>query len=277
MKKLLLIVVIVSVVAVTLGNLFQNKFSLGKTAFAEQIEKANQLCPIDLPYGVGAVTSITIENGFVIYNICYNREFCNIMQLLDKEKQKEVFLMACLINNAQGKNNGDQFINMLIEEGCGLKYVINDSLFGPFECSISVDEIISMRQRYILNPHVALQNVLQLTLEAEKTALPVIIEDGMAITDCLLEDNNIVFIVSCDEELYSMDSLNFYKSDLKSFMLENAKSDAQSYMFLGLCKMSHTGLVWRYVGMQSQETCDIVLSSYEINQEIQTPPNLNIH
>ena len=249
-----------------------------RTAFERMIERADRDCPIQVALGKGAVNGIKLENGFVTYYISYDKDVRNVFSTLnDEEKVKECLLMCFLCVNAQGNNNGDMVMDILIHENCGLKVVVTESASGRFECSATVDEIKSLRKKFQLNPHEALFNLLSLTIESEKAGLPMKIEDGMIMTDYILDSDNIVMKIEVDEEMYKIENMIENKEFLKASIINEGLNDVDSKAMLDLCKVSHTGLVYYIYGNSSHKNLEIKISSDEIRQIVKTPANACIN
>lgn len=249
-----------------------------RTAFERMLERADKDCPIQVALGKGAVNGIKLENGFVTYYISYDKDVRNVFSTLNnEEKVKEGLLMCFLCVNAQGNNNGDMVMDILIREKCGLKVVVTESASGRFECSATVDEIKSLRKKFQLNPHEALFNLLSLTIESEKAGLPMKIEEGMVMTDYILDSDNIVMKIEVDEEMYKIENMIENKEFLKASIINEGLNDVDSKAMLDLCKVSHTGLVYYIYGNSSHQNLEIKISSDEIRQIVKTPANACIN
>jgi hypothetical protein len=247
-----------------------------ENSFAAQVARANRNCPIPIALGNGAVTAIHLENGFLTYYLSYDNPFYNLMSSVDPEKVKDALLMCFLCLNGQGGNQGDVLMDKLVEENFGLKIIISSSAKGKFECSATVNEIQSLRKRFELDPHEALYSLLSMSMEAERANLPMQIEEGITMTDYSLDGENIVITAEMDESLYSIDELNKNINAVKNSMIENGVNDADSKALFDMCKVSHTGLVYRYVGNHTQKQCNVVICSDEICRLVPTPSNVNI-
>ena len=245
--------------------------------FARAIERADRDCPIPVALGKGAVTGIKLEGSYVTYYLSYDSDFMNVLSgVNDEEKVKEGILMCFLCINAQGRNQGDLVMDLLIKEDCGIKVVVTKSATGRFECSATVDEIKVLRDRFRLNPHEALYNLLTLSVESEKATLPMDLGDGMIMTDYSLNGDNSVVAIEIDERQYSISDLIANKEYIKSSMLNEALNQPESKALLDLCKVSHTGLVYRYYGNHSHKAFKIEFPSDEIRRTVKTPSNVNI-
>lgn len=249
-----------------------------RSDFKRMIERADRDCPIPAAMGKGAVTGIKLENDYLTYYLSYDKNFINVLSSLNNEqKVKEGLIMCFLCINAQGNNQGDLIMDLLIRFGYGMKVVINQSGNGRFECSASVNEIKNLRDKYKLNPHEALYGLLSLSVENEKSDLPMILDEGMIMTDYTLERENIAITVLIDEDLYSMDVMCENKNIIKAAMIEEGLNQPESKALLDLCKVSHTGLIYRMVGDKTRKKCEVLISSNEIRRIVPIPANVDIH
>lgn len=248
-----------------------------KSEFAAAVERADRDCPIPAALGKGEVTGIKLEDGYVTYYLRYDNDSQNLMSSLGNDaKAKEALLMCFLCINAQGNNQGNLLMDLLIRENCGLKVVITESATGHYECKASVDDIKSLRERYQLNPHEALYNLLSLSIESQRINLPMQVDEGMTMTDYKLEGDNIVITMQIDENLYSISGMRSNRSLIKSSMIEEGLKDPESKALFDMCKVSHTGLTYQIVGNRSHDEFVITIPSNEIREFTQTPSNVNI-
>lgn len=248
-----------------------------RAEFARMIERADRDCPIPAAMGKGAVTGIKLENGYVTYYLAYDSDFINILSRIeDKNKVKEGILMCLLCINAQGSSQGDLVMDLLAKFGYGIRVVITESATGRFDFKANVDEINALREKYQLNPHEALYNLLSISIEAERTSLPLKLDEGFLLTDYSLEGENITITIQLDENLYSIDTMASNKELVKESMFEEGLSDPSSKALLDMCKVSHSGLKYIFTGKQSHKSFDVLLSSNEIRKIVQTPSNVNI-
>ena len=277
MKKTLKIIGIVIVCLMVLGNIAKMVTRpMYENSFAAQVARANRNCPIPVALGNGAITAIHLENGYLTYYLSYDNPFYNLMSSVDQKKVNEALLMCFLCLNGQGSNQGNVLMDKLMEENCGLRIVISNSAKGKFECSATVQDIQTLRKKFDLDPHEALYSLLSLSMEAEKVNLPMKIEEGITLTDYGLDGDNIVITAEMDEYLYSIDQLSENIGAVKSSILEDGINDADSRALYDLCKVSHTGLIYRYVGNLTHKNCDVFISSDEIRRLVPTPSNVNI-
>jgi hypothetical protein len=155
--------------------------------------------------------------------------------------------------------------------------VYTDATGKKTESVASVSELKTMKEKFHLNPHEALHKILEMEVEAERASLPLKIEDGMFITNYGLDRENIIISISLDENIYSLSEVKKQKDYLKMSILQEGIQDYETKALLDLCKVSHTGLVYRMTGSHSKRQCDILITSDEIRQTVPVPSNVSIN
>lgn len=254
-----------------------NQMQVEKSQFAQMIERVNNDCPIPAAMGKGQVTGVKLEGNYVTYYLSYSPEYYNALSKLKNDEQiREGILMIFLFINGQGDNRGDVCFDALERYGYGIRIVITESAIGEFEFKASADQIAALRDKYQLNPHEALYKLLSLCIEADRVNLPQEIEEGMDMTDFSSEGENLVITMQVDEELYSIEHMKENKEFIKESLLKEGLSQPESHSLLDMCKISHSGLVYRIIGKQSKQRLDIEISSDEIRRLVDAPENLNI-
>ncbi len=247
-----------------------------RAEFAQSIERADRNCPIPVALGKGAVTGIKLEDDYVTCYIAYDSDVTNILSKIDDEQKiREGILMSMLCLNAQNGNMGDIVMDSLEKFGYGIRIIITQSGTGKFDFKASTEEIRALRQKYQYNPHEALFNLLSLSIEAERASLPLQIDEGMLLTDYSLDDENIVISVKCDEKIYSIDAISSNRELVKESIFKEL-DDPSSKSLLDMCKISHTGIKYIFTGNRSHKTAEILFSSDEIRQNVETPSQVNI-
>lgn len=278
MKKTLKIIGCIFLGLIVLGNISR---AIVKTkyenSFEAQIARANRNCPIPVANGVGQVTSIKLEDKFLTYHIDYAPGHCNIDAYKhNPSATRDMFYLTFMSLNAQG-NGSDKLLDQLVSKGYGLK-IVATSGSDSFVSELAPPYIKSMKARIISNPSEALHDALTLKLYTESGELPMTIEEGMTITKMSLEGRNIVITVEMDENLYDVDLLRDASEDMAQSLMDEANNgDPEIGAFLDLCKVSHSGLTYRYKGNQTGKYADVNLSSDMILSQRTTPRHLNIH
>lgn len=248
-----------------------------KLKFAQMIERVNNDCPIPLTMGKGQVTAVKLEDNCVTYYTSFAPGYSNALsELKNDEKIKEGILMCILCLDGQGDNRGSMILDLLEKYNYGFRVVITESATGTFDFRATADELATLHERYQLNPHEALYKLLSILIEAERVNYPQKLDDGMIMTDITLEDENIVFTIQVDENLYSISQMEENNDLIRASVIKEGLSQPESHYFLEMCKVSHSGLVYRFTGKQSLKKHDIVISSDEMRKLVDTPESLNI-
>lgn len=278
MKKILKIIGIIFLVLMGLGGITRAivKPTVGDS-FEQQIRRANRDCPIPVANGVGQVSSISLDNNFLVYTLDYKPGYINIDGYRrNPDATRDMFYLAFLCMNGQG-GHSDIMANELIKRGYGLKVVASDGTTS-FSSELTPEYIRQMTAKVKINPTEALHDALLLKFETENTSFPFKIEDGMIMTGMSLQENNIIVEIEVDENLYDVTAFEAVADEFADNIINEANSgDPELGALLDLCKISHTGLTYRMKGNLSKEYCDMNISSNQIRQNRIVPPQVNIH
>ena len=278
MKKSLKIIGIVFLVLMGLGELSRAIVKpVVENSFEEQIRRANRDCPISVANGVGQVSGISLEDGFIVYKLDYKSGHLNIDSYKNKpEATRDMFYLAFLCMNGQG-GHSDMMSDELIKREYGLRIIASNGV-SSFTSELSPAYIKEMRNRINVNPTEALHDALMLKFETENCLFPVRIDEGMILTGLGLKDNNIIVEVQIDETLYDLDSFAAISEEFADNIITEANNgDPELGAMLDLCKISHTGLTYRLIGNYSKNHYDMNISSSLIRQNRNVPPQVNIH
>lgn len=239
------------------------------------VEKANRSCPIDLN-GVGTITSIGIEGKQVVYHVLYDSTLINLdLVKQNRETMKRTFLLSTYIQNSQGNNNGDKLMQILIEQGYGISMDVSSGS-DEFRISISPQEIATYWQQDRLNPTEAVKGIIDMQVKLSHETLPQAIDSGLICTNISIEDNNVVYRVETDEEQYPISNFEDNKGALKEELYMAWKVEPSMRNMLSLCKVAHTGIIYRFVGNTSRDSCDIIIDADYISNNTATPEQLKI-
>ena len=168
-------------------------------------------------------------------------------------------------------------MNELVSKGIGLKIIVSDGTGEQFSSVMTLEYISKMKHEVSLNPSEALHEALKLKLDIETTGLPIQIDEGMVMTGMQLEGNNIVVSVDMSEDLYDLDILEESSTELAMSLLSEANAgDPELGALFDLCKVSHSGLVYRAIGSKTNRHVDMGLSSEQIRKGRKTPSQVNI-
>ena len=278
MKKTLKIIGGIFLVLIVIGNIAKLVAKPSyENSIEAQIKRANRDCPIPVANGIGQVTSITLEDNYLTYRIDYRPGHVNIDAFKNNpDATRAMFYLSFVCLQAQG-SYVEKMMSELVVNGIGLRVVVADGTGEQFTSVMTPEYIARMKREVNINPSEALHEALELQLAIETTGLPAQIDEGMVMTGMKLEGNNIVVYVKMSEELYDLDVLNESSAELAASMLDEANAgDPELGALFDLCKVSHSGLVYRAIGSKTNRHVDMGLSSEQNRKGRKTPSQVNI-
>lgn len=278
MKKALKIIGCIFLVLIVIGNIVKLVAKPSyENSIETQVKRANQDCPIPVANGIGQVTSISLEDNFLTYRINYLPGYVNIDAFKNNpDAARAMFYLSFVCLQAQG-SYVEKMMTELVSNGIGLKIIVSDGTGEQFTSTMTPEYIARMKREVSMNPSEALHEALELKLAIETTGLPIQIDEGMVMTGMKLEDNNIVVTVKMSEELYDLNVLNESSTELAASMLDEANAgDPELGALFDLCKVSHSGLIYRVIGSKTNRLVDMGLSSEYIRKGRKTPSQVNI-
>lgn len=278
MKKAFKIIGGIFLALIVIGNIVKLVAKASyESSIEAQIKRANRDCPIPVANGIGQVSSITLEDKSLTYRIDYRTGYVNIEAFKkNPDATRAMFYLSFVCLQAQG-SYVEKMMNELVAKGIGMKIVVSDGAGKQFTSVMTPDYISKMKREVSLNPSEALHDALKLKLEMETAGLPTQIDEGLIMTGMKLEGNNIVVLVKMSEELYNLDVLEESSSELAASMLDEANAgDPELGALFDLCKISHSGLIYRISGSKSNRKVDMSLSCEQIRNGRKTPAQVNI-
>lgn len=258
-----------------------NKIALAneayKSEFVEMIKRIDRECPIPAAMGKGEITSVKLEGDFMTYYLTYAPDVINkLSKLGDDDKVKEALIMGFLCVNGQPNNPGNSALDALCTYGYGVRFVITDSANGKHDFKVSADEIEKLREKLQMNPHEALHGLISLSIEADRANFPMKLGEGLVLNDVVAEDNNIALNITVDEELYSLENMAANKNEIKTSIIYEGLKVPECHALLEMCKISHTGLIYRMIGSKSHMVLNIEIAHDELFGIVDTPSQLNV-
>ena len=258
MKKTLKIVGIIFLVLMFISTIVNVMVKPAyENSFEAQIKRANRDCPIPVANGVGQVSSIYLDNNMLVYQLDYKPGFVNVdAYKTHPNAARDMFYLAFICMNAQS-GQGNMLIDKITSEGYGLRIVASDGS-SSFTSDLTPQYISEMRRNIELNPSEALHDALVLKLQTESGTYPIKADEGMVITGMELEDNNIVVLTTVDEDIYDISAFTAISDEFGQSLIDEANAgDPELGTLMDLCKISHSGIIYRIKGDQSNRHCDL--------------------
>ena len=255
-----------------------------KNDFLKQIEQADQNCPIELAANVGKIMHIKLEDQYITYYIEYKSGYFDFNFWKIKENTeifKEGMFCAFFMLDAQGPNSGSDFMDCLIEKGYGIRFIISSidnklsKTDNDFRISMHSYEISQMKKESEMNPSEAYYKYLKMRVLSERTSLPQKIDDTMVLSNIDLEGRSVVWTIKVDEDFYGDVSI-FDDAQIKLDFFNSLLEEEEMLVLLTLCKVSHTGFIYNFVGTKTKKSVKYEYTSDFIARKVKTPSNLNI-
>ena len=268
---LILLTVILLVAAITVAYCLHNQ-NQPSEEFRRSIEKADEQCPYSLGEGMGTADGIKLEDGYVVYYYTFRAENINIeMYRSHPDLTKKQIALSFFIQNGLGNNKGNQMLDALIENNCGMKHDVKTTEGEHFECKVTVDELKEIKKQYGPSPQDAMAELIRIQLEATKSSLPIEVEEGLFLTDYSIDDNYLTRTYTIDENIYEISELENAMGEMEEALLDMENLEGSDLAFYYLCKLSHIGLKNLFRGNISGKSFEIEISPEKIQEKIQLP------
>ena len=230
-----------------------------KSKIKELAEKANSQCPMAINTGCTMV-SITFDGTDLVYTAEVSED---IFQGITSEPAIVKKLSLHFFSNP--KEDVRELIKELEKADAGIKFVyVGKDSRKEFPMHFTIDDIKSAMN----NPTATMspeERLSQYILIANHM-FPMDVENGIVITNISMEQGNVVYNATTDEDIVKISDIRSMKNEIYSSMLSEMQTstDSEIVQMLSLCKDAHANIVYRYVGQKSNESVDIVLPYTEL-------------
>jgi len=240
-----------------------------------QISKENELCPIEVIKNVATITKIADENNQIVYYMNYDDSRIDLSYLENNPNTANFVLLNSFgILNGQGISNGDKCAQFLLKNNYGVAFDVS-SANNHFRISIDGKEL---KEKVKLGkiPTEAIKDFLDMQIKLSKSRLPQKVDEGMMNTDIFIENNNIICKLVVDENTWSISNFKANASQMKEELYKDLASEVSSRALLNLCKIAHTGIIYRIIGNTTKDSYDVIIDNNYISSHTMTPNQLNI-
>lgn len=136
-----------------------------------------------------------------------------------------------------------------------------NTLSTKYEDNNSIENAVeNVSNNVTRNPSLTL---LKLAIKEGKSELPTDIGSGMVIKNMTLDDDDMVYEITCDEDLIDIEQLNQNKKEVKqNIKAELLGNDSDINDFVDLCKKAHKNICYKYIGDKTFKEC-LVRIKYE--------------
>lgn len=223
------------------------------------VYEINKTCP------VSAGDYITIE-GFeyadheVTITYLIKNGALDINAIRANEKTYHNNMLVSFANNSD--KDFKKMIDLIIRADAGMNLMFSDGNGDSYTLHFTATELKENRPDDNADPEKLLKSM------ADNTRLqtPMVIEEGVVMTDINLDDNYFTYIYSCDESLIDMDVLKKNSAKMKEMILENASNmnDLTITQQCNLLRKTNRKFAYKYVGSSTGKVCTIYVSPDEL-------------
>lgn len=263
---------IVMIGIATIGRIL---LSVTESSFEGQVKRANKECPIPVAGGVGNIISIKAIDKQVVYTLEYDSKAINFDRISSApaEYKRVIVLSSSLLNGQNG--NGDNFMDLIIENGYGIKFIIISTSGDKFEISVTNDELNTLLKEAKDSPTEAMKEILEWQIKDEGVSLPLRLDEGLLLTDIFCDSINLIYRVEVEEPMNIFDISSANTEENRIEVLHELYSDPTSKANMDMCAVGKFNLIYRYVNSGKTDSCDMVFSHREIKNITHLPSHLN--
>lgn len=225
---------------------------------------ANKQCPMDMGQA-GKITSITYDGENVVYNFQINEEFANIDALKKNPDSMKESIKAMFRNPAEEVK---KMFEMMVDCNAGLQVIfVGDKSGDKATAELTADEI---KETLNAKPDESQSELTKLEAQVKmaNVQFPMKAGEEIEIEKMELSDESVIYICKVNED---MSDINLMKENAEAVKkgivatLSNQK-DAASQSFLQTCVNCNRDIVYRYIGNQSGNQHDVVITVDEVKE-----------
>ena len=235
----------------------QHNARLDRELIQKMVDGENNKCPQVMGGGM-MITKVTLEDSVMaIYCDCQNPNMVKALNNGLKDDIRQSILLSICQNDDDVKK-----MKMLKKSDIGIAYFfITPDKKQKHLIYLSPEELPMMIPSQ--------QTVDSLTrvmfLNNLNADLPMIIGKGMVQQKAILNGDDIILMISCDESLIEMDKLIAMNQQNKQAMIDAMRTDKQGMAFLNAVKGLNCNIIYRYYGDSSNKNTDIKFLKNELN------------
>lgn len=233
----------------------------GQSELAGKVDELNGLCPMELELTGETITQFSLEDGnLVVESLISEEDLAFVENLVDNYpdlvKQNTIIIF---------QNAGElrELYGLLVEEEAGIEVRYTGAVSGKTIITTTTAE--EVQASYSGLPDDDPQRIIDGEVQMTNATLPLQIEEGLTLTQLVIEGDFVVHCVTVDEEVINFDELEKLKDDLHDTLAEWLASDDEGMEdFLNIYRNAKKGIAYRYTGGTSGKTFMIKIPYYEI-------------
>ncbi len=227
----------------------------------EHCKAMDNMCPMSLGNNLLSMNSVNYSNGEVVFTYSVNNQAFNFDAIRANETTFHNNMLSTYANNTN--DSFKKLINAIIKAKANFNLIFkstdnNDS----YTCRFTYDELKSAMDKKTPNA----EDKVQAIIDNTKLQLPSQVAEGITITDVAIENNCFTYYCKCDENMYSIETLQANADASKKIILESTinNNDAILKDLVATLIQSNLGMAYKYVGSKSGKTCTITIDAAEL-------------
>lgn len=175
---------------------------------------------------------------------------------------EEIFRNNMLIGYANNTNEGfKKFLEAIVKAEADLIILINCEGQEPITIRFTAKEL----KNNLASEDVDAVVRLKAAANNAKLQTPMVVDDGLIMTDVFLDSYYFIYVYDCDESKYDIDYMEENVSEIKEEIMEYVLSDDSTIKAIrGVLKEAHYGLAYKYIGSTSGKTYTIYIEPEEL-------------
>ena len=224
----------------------------------EIVEEVNKTCPVSAGAGI-SMDGLIYENHEVTITYILEDGFLDFDGIRANEKAFHDNMLVSYANNSE--KGFKMVLDAIIEADAGMNLVFKSTSGESYSLHFTAEELRANRPDANADP----EKLLKTLADNARLQTPQVIEEGVVMTDVILDENYFTYLYSCDESIIDMDILKENKDMVKASILEGL--DSYNTLFKQMCellKTSHRKLAYKYVGSTSGKTVTVYVNPEEV-------------
>ncbi len=223
----------------------------------KMIDNENQQCPKDVGGGI-LVNKVELKDTAMVVSCeCENE---NLMRALDSDMKDDI-KKSILCSICQNDDDLSR-MKLLKKTNTSIVYLfINNDGTQTHEMVLQAHELPDS----VPSEQTTKELTRKLFISNLNVDLPQQIDKAMTQQKAVLEGDNIILLIICNEDVVDMDAMKGSVRESKNNMMKAMRSDPESKTFLKTVKGIDCNIIYRYKGNKSGKTVDIKILKNELN------------
>lgn len=225
----------------------------------KMVKTFNEICPISAGDWL-TMEKADYKDNTVILTYTVSEDLIDFEGIKANE---ESFRRNTLIGYANNTDEGFlKLLDAIIKADADMEIVMNSKNGESYNMHFSAEELKENRAGDNADPEILLNTIA----DNARLQTPQKIDEGMFLTDVLVDEKYYIYVYSCDEPEYDIESMCETESLMKDVLKNDifGSNDPILKKLLDLIKETNRGIAYRFVGSPSGKTYTLYFEPNEI-------------